>query len=134
MGGDEINVAEAGKNYGWPVVSFGVNYSGTPVGSGEATGEGFEDPLYQWTPVIAPSGMAFYAGTAFPAWRENLFVGGLATTCLVRLDLDGDSVTGEERLLGDFGLRIREVAEGPDGALYLLTDEDRGHVLRLARA
>jgi glucose/arabinose dehydrogenase len=133
-GGDELNVAEAGKNYGWPIVSFGVNYSGTPVGSGEADAPGFEDPLYQWTPVIAPSGMLFYGGEAFAEWRGNLFVGGLGSTALVRLELDGRNVTHEERILDDAGKRIRDVAEGPDGALYVVTDEDNGEILRLSPA
>jgi glucose/arabinose dehydrogenase len=133
-GGDELNIVEQGKNYGWPVVSFGINYSGTPVGSGESSGPGFEPPIYQWTPVIAPSGMAFYQGDAFPAWKGDLFVGGLRSTALVRLELDGNSVAHEERILDDAGLRIRDVVEGPDGALYLLTDEDNGKVLRLSPA
>jgi aldose sugar dehydrogenase len=134
MGGDELNIPEAGKNYGWPIVSFGVNYDGTPVGSGEADAEGFEDAIYQWTPVIAPSGMAFYTGDLFPDWQGNLFVGGLASTTLVRLELDGDSVTHEERLIEAAGLRIRDVTQGPDGALYVVTDEDNGEVLRIAPA
>lgn len=131
-GGDELNIPEAGKNYGWPVVSFGVNYSGTPVGSGESNAPGFEDPVYQWTPVIAPSGMTFYGGEGFPEWQGDLFVGGLASTALVRLELDGNRVLHEERILDDADLRIRDVAEGPEGALYLLTDEDNGKVLRLS--
>ena len=133
-GGDEINIAEPGKNYGWPVVSHGVNYDGSPVGTGRSRAAGMEDPLYTWTPVIAPSGMAFYTGEAFPEWRGNLFVGGLAATALVRLELDGQTVRHEERLLEDLGARIRDVAVGPEGALYLLTDEDNGKVLRLTRA
>ena len=98
-GGDEMNIPEPGKNYGWPIVSFGVNYSGTPVGSGQSDAPGFEDAIYQWTPVIAPSGMAFYEGDAFPEWKGDLFVGGLAATALVRLELDGRRVTHEERML-----------------------------------
>jgi glucose/arabinose dehydrogenase len=133
-GGDELNIVEQGKNYGWPVVSFGINYSGTPVGSGESSGPGFEPPIYQWTPVIAPSGMTFYEGDRFPDWKGDLFVGGLRSTALVRLELDGNSVAHEERILDDAGLRIRDVVEGPDGALYLLTDEDNGKVLRLSPA
>jgi glucose/arabinose dehydrogenase len=133
-GGDELNIVAPGKNYGWPVVSFGVNYSGTPVGSGESSGPGFEPPIYQWTPVIAPSGMAFYSGKAFPEWEGDLFVGGLASTALVRLKLDGNAVAHEERILDDAGLRMRDVVEGPDGALYVLTDEDNGQVLRLSPA
>jgi glucose/arabinose dehydrogenase len=133
-GGDELNIARAGKNYGWPVVSFGVNYSGTPVGSGESDAPGFEDPLYQWTPVIAPSGMAFYGGAAFPEWRGDLLVGGLRETTLVRLSLAGETVTHEERMLQDLGLRIRDVEQGPAGAIFLLTDEDDGEILRLTPA
>ena len=133
-GGDEINVAEAGNNYGWPVVSYGINYNGTPVGSGDAHGSGFVDPLYQWTPVIAPSGMIFYSGEAVPAWKGDLLVGGLASTALVRLELDGRKVTHEERLLEDLGRRIRDVAEGPNGDIFLLTDESNGEILRLGPA
>ena len=132
LGGDELNVAEAGKNYGWPVVSHGVNYDGTPVGTGRAQQEGMEDPLHTWTPVIAPSGMMFYGGSAFPDWRGDLFVGGLKSAALVRLELDGRRVANEERLLEDLGKRIRDVVEGPDGALYLLTDEDNGEILRVS--
>ena len=133
-GGDEINIAEPGKNYGWPVVSRGVNYDGSPVGTGRRQAPGMEDPLYTWTPVIAPSGMAFYMGGAFPAWHGDLFVGGLATTALVRLELEGAKIAHEERLLEELGARIRDVAVGPEGALYLLTDEDDGKVLRLRPA
>jgi glucose/arabinose dehydrogenase len=133
-GGDEINIPEAGKNYGWPIVSYGVNYDGTPVGSGKQRGPGFEDPIYQWTPVIAASGLAFYTGDAFPDWRGNLFSGGLAAEVLVRLELDGTRVTHEERMLTELGLRIRAVKQGPDGALYLLTDESGGEILKVAPA
>lgn len=133
-GGDELNIPEAGKNYGWPIVSFGVNYSGSPVGSGESAGPDFEGPIYQWTPVIAPSGMTFYSGAAFPEWQGDLFVGGLAATTLVRLEVDGREVTHEERILEDLGLRIRDVVEGPEGALYLLTDESDGESLRISPA
>jgi glucose/arabinose dehydrogenase len=131
-GGDEINIAEPGVNYGWPVVSHGVNYDGTPVGTGRAQQEGMADPLHTWSPVIAPSGMAFYTGSAFPDWRGDLFVGGLKATALVRLELDGTRVAYEERLLEDLGKRIRDVVQGADGSLYLLTDEDNGEVLRVA--
>jgi glucose/arabinose dehydrogenase len=133
-GGDEINIPKPGGNYGWPEVSFGVNYNSKPVGTGKADAPGFEDAIYQWTPVIAPSGMAFYSGKAIPEWRGNLFVGGLAATALVRLELEGNSVTHEERLLEFAGLRIRDVVEGPDGALYLVTDQDNGEVLRVGPA
>lgn len=133
-GGDELNIPEPGKNYGWPVVSHGVNYDGSPVGTGESEAPSFEDPIYQWTPVIAPSGMTFYTGDAFPEWQGDLFVGGLASTALVRLELDGDSVVHEERILDDAGRRIRDVVQGPDGALYLLIDADDGEVLRIGGA
>jgi glucose/arabinose dehydrogenase len=116
------------------VVSLGVNYSGTPVGSGEAHAEGMRDSIYHWTPVIAPSGMIFYGGGTFPDWQGDLFVGGLKSTALVRLELDGDKVVSEERLLEDLDLRIRDVAEGPDGAIYVITDESDGEILRIAPA
>ena len=131
MGGDELNVAEAGKNYGWPVISYGVNYDGSPVGSGEARAEGMEDPLYQWTPVIAPSGMMFYSGKLAPQWERNIFVGGLRAESLVRLELEGRKVIHEERLLQNLGERIRDVIEGPDGAIYVATDADNGKILKL---
>ena len=133
-GGDELNILEPGANYGWPEVSFGVNYSGTPVGTGLTDAPGYDDPIYQWTPVIAPSGMAFYTGDAFPAWRGDLFVGGLRSRALVRLALDGTEVVHEERILDDAGRRIRDVVEGPGGALYLLTDARNGEVLRITPA
>jgi glucose/arabinose dehydrogenase len=133
-GGDEVNIAEPGMNYGWPVVSHGVNYDGTPVGTGKSRQQGMVDPLYTWTPVIAPSGMIFYTGEAFPGWRGDLFVGGLKSTALVRLDLNGDTVGHEERLLENLGKRIRDVVQGPDGAIYLLTDERNGEILRLSPA
>jgi len=131
-GGDEINVPQAGRNYGWPVVSNGVNYDGTPVGTGRQSAPGMEDPLYQWTPVIGASGMAFYTANAVPGWQGSLFNGGLASRSLVRLELDGNRVRHEERLLGEMGKRIRDVRQGPDGALYLLTDESDGAILRVA--
>lgn len=131
-GGDEINIVEPGKNYGWPVISFGVNYDGSPVGSGKSAAPGMEQPIHQWTPVIAPSGMIFYTGDAFPEWKGDLFVGGLETTSLVRVELEGNRYVGEERLLTDLGWRIRDVAQAPDGAIYVITDEDNGRILRLA--
>jgi glucose/arabinose dehydrogenase len=134
QGGDELNIVEPGANYGWPMVSFGENYDGTPVGTGREDAEGVTDPIYTWTPVIAPSGMMFYQGEAFPDWQGDLFVGGLASTALVRLELEGEEVTGEERLLEELGLRIRDVAEGPDGAIYAITDEDNGEILRISPA
>ena len=128
-GGDELNIPKAGKNYGWPVVSYGVEYSGAPVGEGVTARQGVEQPAYYWDPVIAPSGMAFYTGKLFPAWRNSLFIGGLGTKQIVRLALDGNRVVGEERI--DMGARIRDVMQGPDGALYLVTDEDKGRLLRI---
>ncbi|WP_119459914.1 PQQ-dependent sugar dehydrogenase [Rhodospirillaceae bacterium SYSU D60014] len=133
-GGDEINIPEAGKNYGWPVVSYGVNYDGTPVGTGEQTAQGMEEPIYYWTPSIGPSGMAFYTADAIPGWQGDLFIGGLAIPKLVRLEIDGQRVTAEEDLIAALGLRIRDVVQGPDGALYLLTDEPDGEILRITSA
>ena len=130
-GGDELNIAEAGKDYGWPTITYGIEYKGGPIGEGVTQKEGMEQPIYYWDPVIAPSGMAFYDGDRFPAWKGSLFVGALAGTALVRLTLDGDRVTGEERLLTDRGKRIRDVRVGPDGAVYVLTDEPAGELLRL---
>ena len=131
-GGDEVNIPKPGGNYGWPVVSFGVNYSGTPVGSGKKDAPGMEDPIYTWTPVIAPSGMIFYSGKAFPEWKGDLFVGGLRAGALVRLDLDGEKVTGEERLLTDHGMRIRDVAETAEGDILVITDENNGKILKIS--
>ncbi len=129
-GGDEINAPEAGKNYGWPIITYGVDYSGARIGDGTAK-EGLEQPLYYWDPSIAPSGAAFYTGTRFPAWRGNLFVGALKSRLLVRLELDGTRVVHEERLLADLQERIRDVRVGPDGFLYLATDSPGGRILRL---
>lgn len=134
MGGDEINLPEPGKNYGWPLVSYGVNYDGTPVGTGKSEAPGMENPIYQWTPVIAPSGMAFYTGDSLAQWKGNLFVGGLRAGALVRLELDGAKVTHEERLLEEMGMRIRDVAQGPDGALYVVTDASDGQIIRISPA
>jgi glucose/arabinose dehydrogenase len=131
-GGDELNIVEPGANYGWPLVSHGVNYIGTPVGTGERTMEGVTDPIYTWTPVIAPSGMIFYTGDAFPAWQGDLFVGGLASTALVRLELDGERVVDEERLMEAFDRRIRDVAQAPDGSIYVVTDHSDASVVRLS--
>jgi glucose/arabinose dehydrogenase len=129
-GGDEINIPQAGKNYGWPVIGFGIDYNGAKIH--ESTSKpGMEQPIRQWTPVIAPSGMAFYTADLFPQWKNNLFIGGLASQVLVRLELDGEKVTKEERLLQDMHQRIRDVRAGPDGALWLLTDSPKGQLLRL---
>jgi glucose/arabinose dehydrogenase len=132
-GGDEINTPGAGRNYGWPVISYGVNYDGSKIGVGTRK-DGMEQPIHYWDPSIAPSGMAFYAGDQFPAWRGNMFVGALAGEMLVRLELDGRKVVKEERLLRGLGERIRAVRSGPDGALCLLTDSSRGRILRVVPA
>ena len=131
QGGDEVNVIRAGVNYGWPVITYGVNYGvGTKIGEG-ARKDGMAQPLYYWVPSIAPSGMAFYTGDRFPKWKGDLFVGSLKFQLLVRLRLDGEKVVKEERLLqGSLG-RIRDVRMGPDGLLYLVTDESPGVVARL---
>jgi glucose/arabinose dehydrogenase len=131
-GGDEINIPEAGENYGWPVIGYGIDYSGAKIH--ESTHKpGMEQPIYYWVPSIAPSGMAFYPGDLFAGWRGNLFVGALAAQLLVRLELDGEKVVKEERLLHDLGERIRDVRAGPDGALWLLTDNSSGRILRVTR-
>lgn len=133
-GGDELNVVRKGKDYGWPSVAYGIEYAGGPITGGITTKDGTEQPLYFWDPVIGPSGMAFYTGDLFPAWKGSLFIGGHQTNDLVRLSIEGEKVTGEERLLTDRAprLRIRDVRQGPDGALYLLTDENlTGKLLKL---
>jgi glucose/arabinose dehydrogenase len=132
-GGDEINIPQAGKNYGWPVIGFGIDYNGARIHD-SAGKPGMEQPIRQWTPVIAPSGMAFYTADMFPRWKNNLFIGGLASTALVRLELDGEKIIKEERLLRDMHERIRDVRDGPDGALWLLTDSNNGRLLRLTPA
>ena len=131
QGGDELNLVERGKDYGWPTIGYGEDYSGRPMHE-KSQAKGMEQPVYYWDPVIAPSGMAIYRGSLFPAWKGNVLVGGLAGQALVRLVMKDDRVAGEERLLTDLKARFREVAEGPDGALYLLTDEANGRLLRVA--
>ena len=131
-GGDELNVIRPGENYGWPIVTLGVEYSGFTIGDGLKTAPGMVDAIHSWTPVIAPSGMLFYSGAAFPEWQGDIFVGGLASRALIRLELDGERVVHEERLLEPLGQRIRDVAQGPDGALYVVTDDGKGKILRLA--
>ncbi|HEY0672957.1 MAG TPA: PQQ-dependent sugar dehydrogenase [Longimicrobiales bacterium] len=131
-GGDELNLSRKGTNYGWPVVTYGIEYSGRPIRGAVTAKQGFQQPVYYWDPVIAPSGAQFYTGSAFPAWRNSLFIGGLASERLVRLVLRGERVTGEEHLLTDRGQRIRDVRQGPDGALYLVTDQADGQLLRIA--
>jgi glucose/arabinose dehydrogenase len=132
-GGDEINVVRAGVNYGWPVITYGRAYSGLPIGEGTHK-EGMAQPLYYWVPSISPSGMAFYQGEAFPQWQGDLFVGGLSGHLLARLELDGEQVVEEERLLDGVLGRIRDVRVGPDGYLYLLTDYADGALWRLEPA
>lgn len=132
-GGDEVNTPKAGRNYGWPVITFGIDYSGAKIGEG-TTKAGMEQPLFYWDPSIAPSGAAFYTGAAWPAWKNSLFVGALAGQMLVRLSTEGETVTGQERLLEGLGLRIRDVRQGPDGFLYLLSDAADGKVLRVRPA
>ncbi len=131
-GGDELNRLRPGVNYGWPVITYGEDYSGAPVGPGITQQAGLEQPVYYWDPVIAPSGMTFYDGRLFPAWRGSLFVGGLRGQSVTRLTLHGGRVTGEERILSEVGQRIRDVRTGPDGALYVLTDANPGRVLRVS--
>lgn len=129
-GGDEVNIVRKGANYGWPVIGYGIDYSGARLH--ETTHKpGMEQPAYYWVPSIAPSGMAFYTGTLFPQWRDNLLVGALAGQALHRLVLEGETIVGEEVLLKDRGERIRDVRQGPDGAIWLLTDEIAGSVLRV---
>jgi glucose/arabinose dehydrogenase len=128
LGGDELNIPQAGANYGWPVVSWGKHYDGTAIPEPPTHPE-FADAITHWTPVISPSGMTFYTGDAIPAWQGNLLIGGLSSQALVRLTLDGDTVKAEERI--PLGERIRDVSQAPDGSVYLLTDEDDGKVLRL---
>ncbi len=133
QGGDEINLPQPGRNYGWPVITFGEQYGGGPIGAGITAKAGMEPPLHHWTPSIAPSGMAFLTSDRYgPAWRGSLFVGSLKFQFLNRVELAGGQVVGEERLLTDLGERIRDVRQGPDGWLYVLTDNAKGRLLRLA--
>ena len=132
-GGDEINIPEAGRNYGWPVIGYGIDYSGEKIHE-DTHKAGMEQPVKYWVPSIAPAGMAFYDGDLFPAWRGNLFVGAMAGQALVRLVIDGETVGTEERLLQELGERIRDVRAGPDGALWLATDDTAGRILRLTPA
>ena len=132
-GGDEVNIARAGRNYGWPVIAYGRHYSGLKIGEGTHK-EGMEQPVHYWDPSIAPSGMAFYTGDKFPAWRGNLLVGALKYRLVARLVLHGETVVAEERILEDLGERIRDVRQGPDGFVYLLTDDSDGRILRLEPA
>lgn len=129
-GGDEINIPNAGRNYGWPVISYGRHYSGGKIGEGTEK-DGMEQPIHYWDPSIAPSGMAFVTSDRYPDWQGGLLVGALRGQHLARLELDGNRVVSEEKLLTDLGERIRDVRQGPDGFIYVLTDSDNGRLIRL---
>jgi aldose sugar dehydrogenase len=132
-GGDELNQPQPGLNYGWPVITYGIEYAGPKIGDGLTAKEGMEQPVYYWDPVIAPSGMIVYNGSMFPEWQGNVFVGGMASAKLVRLQLQGGKVVGEEWLLQDRGRRIRDVKQGPDGAIYVVTEAADGELLKISR-
>jgi aldose sugar dehydrogenase len=129
-GGDELNHPEAGKNYGWPVITYGRDYNGRSIGEGTAK-EGMEQPVYYWNPVIAPSGMLIYTGDKYPGWKGSILVGSMSPGGLVRLQMNGAAVAKEERYLGDLRERIREVRQGPDGFVYVITDASDGRILRV---
>jgi aldose sugar dehydrogenase len=131
-GGDELNRPEPGKNYGWPVITYGIEYQGPKIGEGITAKDGLEQPVYYWDPVIAPSGLLFYSGDLFPQWKGDLFVGGMSSTKLVRLKLENDKVVGEEWLLTDRNSRIRDVKQGADGAIYVIAEGTNTGILRLA--
>lgn len=130
-GGDELNLIEKGKNYGWSVQSYGQEYSGEAIPNSSTAPDGFVQPVYYWDPVIAPSGLEYYTGNAFPEWRGNLFIGGLASQRLVRLVMKDNKVVGEEKLLTDRGSRIRDVRQGIDGNLYVVTDDRNGELWKI---
>jgi aldose sugar dehydrogenase len=130
-GGDELNHPEAGKNYGWATIAYGEEYSGKPIGDGITQKDGLEQPVYYWDPVIAPSGMAFYESDLFPALKHSLLIGSLKEQHVDRLVLKNGKVVGEERLFTDIGGRVRDVVVGPDGAIYVVTDEDDGKLIRI---
>lgn len=131
QGGDEINLIKRGHNYGWPLVAYGTNYDGTAIYNGRSQLDGTDQPRYYWDPTIAPGGMSFYSGKQIPEWKNNLFVAALAGQHLARLIIDGDKIVGEERLLQDQHQRIRDAKEGPDGALWVITDDAAGRLIRL---
>jgi glucose/arabinose dehydrogenase len=125
-----LNHPQAGKNYGWPVITYGIDYSGAKIGEGTSKAN-MEQPVYYWDPVIAPSGALFYSGKAWPQWRGNLLIGSLTPGLLVRLEMAGDRVSNEARYLAELKERIRDVQQAPDGALYLITDDANGRILRV---
>jgi glucose/arabinose dehydrogenase len=131
MGGDELNLVRKGMNLGFPAIGYGRKYTGEAIGEGLTARDGLEQPIYFWVPSIGPSGLEFYTGDRFPQWKGNVFLGSMPGQHLVRLVLDGSRVVAEERLLSTFQQRIRDVRQGPDGLLYLLTDEDAGRILRI---
>ena len=131
-GGDELNLIEKGKNYGWPLQTYGIEYSGAAIADSKTDLPGMERPVYYWDPVIAPSGAQFHSGNGFPAWKGNLFVGGLRANALVRLVIEGNRVKGEEHLLADRKRRLRDVREGRDGSLYVVTDESSGELWKIS--
>ncbi len=124
-GGDELNRIVAGKNYGWPIITYGIEYDGNTIGEVKTQMEGMEQPVYYWDPVVSPSGMTFYSGKIIPEWENNLFIGGLSSQHVVRLVIQNNKVIGEERLLTEEGERFRDVAQGKDGALYAITDSGK---------
>jgi aldose sugar dehydrogenase len=132
-GGDELNLVERGKDYGWPTIGYGEEYSGTGIHK-STQAEGLEQPVYYWDPVISPGALTIYSGSLFPEWKGNFLIAGLSSQALIRLELKDDRVVGEERLLADRGERVREVVQGPEGAVYLLTDGSNGRLLKLTPA
>ncbi len=130
-GGDELNRIQPGKNYGWPVITYGIEYAGPKVGDGIQQKEGMEQPVYYWDPVISPSGMTFYSSDVIPEWKNNLFIGGLSSTHIARLVIENNKVVGEERLLSGEAQRFRDITQGKDGALYAVTDQ--GRLYRIGR-
>jgi glucose/arabinose dehydrogenase len=129
-GGDELNHPEAGKNYGWPIITYGMDYNGSKIGEGTEK-EGLEQPVYYWDPVIAPSGALFYTGDAFPDWKGDFFVGSMQPGGLVRLKIENGKVTKETRYIGNPKQRVRDIQQGPDGLLYIITDSPQGQLIRL---
>jgi glucose/arabinose dehydrogenase len=130
-GGDELNLIRPGKNYGWPIISYGIEYSGADIPGAIAQKDGLEQPVYYWDPVLSPSGMTFYNSNEIPEWKNNLFICGLNSNHIARLKIENNKVTGEERLLADKGNRFRDITMGKDGALYTITDE--GDLYRIGK-